>query len=395
MAASRIVELASVIQNSTSSIDAHLAQENLPSPSFDAEQPSAVLDNAKIKDARQAILEATDELHSLMLGPAIYHFGFATSFPAGKHEATFAEIATASGVPEPLVQRLLRHAMTNRIFCEPREGIVAHTAASKFLAENKDAREWSDGLIPGIQIIRVTIALIDSQGYNIAHNTNRTIFGEISQDTARENRYGAAMAWFATRPDLQAQYVVDGFDWASLGAGTVVDVGGSYGTLSVAIGRNFPLLHFIVQDQREVVETARQVLPEEMKNRVKFLGHDFFTEQPIKEAQVYLLRWILHDWSDKYAITIIRALARAMGPRSRIVVCEQVMPTPGSISAYQERAMRGLDLAMLEVHNARERSVEDWATLFASADSRLQLQNVRRPEGSRLSFLEVALSEGR
>ena len=32
--------------------------------------------------------------------------------------------------------------MTYRIFCEPRQGVVAHTAASKLLAENELTREW-------------------------------------------------------------------------------------------------------------------------------------------------------------------------------------------------------------------------------------------------------------
>lgn len=43
---------------------------------------------------------------------------------------------------ESLVKRLLRHAMTYRIFCEPAEGKVAHTAASKALATDDGVREW-------------------------------------------------------------------------------------------------------------------------------------------------------------------------------------------------------------------------------------------------------------
>ena len=73
---------------------------------------------------------------------AIYRLGLATGFPHEKGEATFGEIALYSGVCESHVRRILRHAMTYRIFCEPRKGVVAHTAASKLLAKNPLMHEW-------------------------------------------------------------------------------------------------------------------------------------------------------------------------------------------------------------------------------------------------------------
>lgn len=73
---------------------------------------------------------------------AIYRFGLATSFPKGKDQATFGEIAIESGLHESQVRRILRHAMSYRIFQEPRKGIVAHTAASKMLASNPLMRQW-------------------------------------------------------------------------------------------------------------------------------------------------------------------------------------------------------------------------------------------------------------
>ncbi len=73
---------------------------------------------------------------------AIYRFELATSFPNGKDEATFGEVARKSGLPEPQVRRILRHAMSYHIFQEPRKGVIAHTAASKLLASNHLMRQW-------------------------------------------------------------------------------------------------------------------------------------------------------------------------------------------------------------------------------------------------------------
>lgn len=69
MATSRIAELASLISRNTAEVENHLLADGLPCPTFDADQPPTLVHNPKIAAARQAILEATDELHALMLGP--------------------------------------------------------------------------------------------------------------------------------------------------------------------------------------------------------------------------------------------------------------------------------------------------------------------------------------
>lgn len=69
MATSRIAELSSLIAHNTADVKNHLEADGLPCPTFDVDQPPMLVHNPKIAAARQAILEATDELHALMLGP--------------------------------------------------------------------------------------------------------------------------------------------------------------------------------------------------------------------------------------------------------------------------------------------------------------------------------------
>jgi hypothetical protein len=72
---------------------------------------------------------------------AIYRFGIAKSFPVGA-EASFGQIAEACGLPEHDTRRIIRHAITRRIFREPREGLVVHTGASQLLAEDRSIIDW-------------------------------------------------------------------------------------------------------------------------------------------------------------------------------------------------------------------------------------------------------------
>ena len=70
MASSRIAVLASIISDHTTKLDECLAQHGLPSPSFAPNVPPRAFVNRDIVEHRQRILDATDELHALMLGPA-------------------------------------------------------------------------------------------------------------------------------------------------------------------------------------------------------------------------------------------------------------------------------------------------------------------------------------
>jgi len=48
-----------------------------------------------------------------------------------------------------------------------------------------------------------------------------------------------------------------------------------------------------------------------------------------------------------------------------------------------------MDLAMLEMQNARERELDDWAALFHEADSRFEFLGGEQPAGSRLWILKA------
>ncbi|KAI4185004.1 MAG: hypothetical protein LQ348_004446 [Seirophora lacunosa] len=387
MATSRIAVLAAIIATHTKQVDAHLAAKGLPSPSFDPESPAEALMDSEVTASRQSILDATDELHALMQGPfnswisrqAIVRFGLASSSPPGQDEATFAEMAASSGLPEAHVRRLLRHAMTFRIFQEPRQGTVRHTPASKMLAENPLLRQWT-GMISEELWPAATKAMDaltkwpgseepNHTGFNIAHNTDATIFDEITQHPDREQRYADAMTYGSKRPGLEAHHSLNGYDWASLGDSTIVDVGGSHGSLIVALG------------QKNV--------PSHVRGRVEFRAHDFFQEQPVKDADVYMLRWILHDWSDKYAVRILQALIPALKGGAKVLLLEQVLPVPGERAMYQERAYRSMDFTMWATHNAKERELEDWKELFRRAGAGYEITSVTKPEGSRLSIIEA------
>jgi hypothetical protein len=91
----------------------------------------------------------------------------------------------------------------------------------------------------------------------------------------------------------------------------------------------------------------------ELKDRVKFLAQDFFEEQQVKGADVYILRWIMHNYSHKYASRILQGLIPALKNGASILVNDYCLPADGKeVGMGEERTLRIMDLVMLTLLNA-------------------------------------------
>jgi SAM-dependent methyltransferase len=161
----------------------------------------------------------------------------------------------------------------------------------------------------------------------------------------------------------------------------------------VALARKFPSISFIVQDLEPVIKEGQKNVPPDVKSRVSFVVHDFLTQQPVLGADVYFFRWILHNWSDKYSIKILRNLIPALKPGAKIIVSDGVLPGPGEIAKGVQARMRSFDLVMTSIQNAKERELDDWIELFRKADERFEFQGATCPPGSSHSII-VAVWKG-
>ena len=150
------------------------------------------------------------------------------------------------------------------------------------------------------------------------------------------------MESFTTTVSTKPLYLQNSYPWAALGNGNalVVDVGGSQGHISIALAQAFPNLSFIVQDRPETIAGAESKIPSEVADRVKFMPHDFFTEQPVAGADVYLLRWIFHNWPDTYCIKILQKLIPALKPGAKILINDSLVPEPGTLPLLAEKEAR-------------------------------------------------------
>jgi hypothetical protein len=156
-----------------------------------------------------------------------------------------------------------------------------------------------------------------------------------------------------------------------------------------------PNLEFIVQDRSEVAEgfaSASSSYPSSVSSRVSFHVHDFWMPQSIRGAEVYLFRTIMHDYSDEYAVKILRATVPAMKPGARIIVIDTVVPPRDTVPNSVYRVVLGLDMQMMVCMNSLERTAEEWEALFQKADERLVLRNVNQQPGVAFAVIEVVFT---
>ena len=145
------------------------------------------------------------------------------------------------------------------------------------------------------------------------------------------------------------------------GVNTVADIGGAGGAMLYALLQLHPDLQGIVFDRPQVVASARaEAVKLGFHERVTAVGGDFFESVP--EADLYLLKHILHDWDDESCICILKNCRRGLRPRGRIAVIELLLGEigePGIAPLY--------DVTMMVMSSGRERSLPEFQRLFEAA----------------------------
>jgi hypothetical protein len=138
-------------------------------------------------------------------------------------------------------------------------------------------------------------------------------------------------------------------------------------------------------------------------NRVAFKQYNYFTPQPIHDASIYMFRNTFHNQNDENSIKMLRALIPALENRTdnpMIVINEIVVPERAGGSAVEggkeivtrteENQHRQMDLAMLALFGAKERTAKDWEKLLQTVDTRFEIvKMLYNPRGAGL--IEVRL----
>lgn len=72
-----------------------------------------------------------------------------------------------------------------------------------------------------------------------------------------------------------------------------------------------------------------------------WLVHDFFTPNPVTNARVFFLRFILHDWPDATCIQILKNLRVSAAPDTELIINECLIQYACSTETIVEKIVPG------------------------------------------------------
>ena len=318
-------QLANTISKLATSYAERLTELGQEQPDMENPFPPIITD-AKIQEDKLKILLSCERLMALVLGPMewLMHqnmsfidpacIGTALrmglfDFIADNGEATsLDQLSVVTGASKDLLERILRVCTQRLVFTEVSPKMYKHNAVSRTLMMPPTAALVDFCCDDGFKAAAAMIGTLEQQKFQNADQpgespfskamgTKRGMFDYYSEDDrAKGERFALAMAGTEMIKDLTEEI----YPFEELPAGsTVVDVGGGIGTVSRRIMNKVPHLSFIVQDLASVIQVADDG-SHDSKANIQFMPHDFFEEQPVKDAEVYLFRFILHDHPDRY-----------------------------------------------------------------------------------------------
>ncbi|KAJ3887532.1 S-adenosyl-L-methionine-dependent methyltransferase [Lentinula edodes] len=267
-----------------------------------------------------------------------------------------------------------------------RESQIAAYHLTETLADPKDGPSQDPQRSPFVRSLK------DS-------NFKGTYYDYLSTNEDRRNAMSRGM--IAMNAVIGTLSIIDIFPWSNFS--TLCDVGSGIGAFSMSLLEHYPHIQITLHDRKETIALAEETWKQKYSANIEagqilFTPGDFLEDIPAKGFDLYYvsntprLRNILHNWPDAQSIQILQAVRRAAGRNSHILIHDYVMqplsrgseskvggtqleiaPTPllpsfgsGNIRLYEQ------DMLMLNIYNAKERTIEEVVELGHQANLRLE-----------------------
>ncbi|KAL2256328.1 hypothetical protein VTK26DRAFT_1831 [Humicola hyalothermophila] len=252
---------------------------------------------------------------------------------------TAEKLAEELGVDVSAVQRLMRFVIVNGFFTETAPDTYAHNALSRlyqvdalgcFFLTSMDFNKMCMAM-PDYFKTHAPDELFDLTKSPFCYafgKEGKTYYEAIDEDPEQRHIWNICLQAMAKDMPISGM-----FPWETLKEQVekeperpfVVDIAGGRGQALLKLQEEFPGAFggkLILQDLPSVIDTLK---PEDIPN-IDPMVYDIFTPQPVKNAHVYFMRRLLHDFYNPVCVDILRNTVQAMGPDSRLIICDMLVP---------------------------------------------------------------------
>ncbi|KAF9067896.1 S-adenosyl-L-methionine-dependent methyltransferase [Rhodocollybia butyracea] len=459
MSITPLTELGNIVTSSIQTLEAAYAKSGIPYPSLDEPfKPGPLDDDFALGQTTRVLIAAAYQIIATVRGPmetiqdyapAMYlssSLGVAveSNIPdivkdSGLQGLDTRDIAAKAGIDESKTARILRYLASRHVFREVTPNVFANNRISSVLVKahsleeiKKNPKIKYEGSPAAAFVGHLTDESLKSAAYiskfieenptDIAAPFNMALdptadmwtWYEKPGNDLRLIRFSSAMKGSGDRfpPDSFTKDIY----WKDLKPDSVVvDVGGSVGSVTHLLVKAFPDLKYVVQDLPKVIGQAHEYwkaqYPDEASNpvktsRVTLQPHNFFFPQPIPNASVYMMRFVLHDWPASKCHTILNHLRAAASKTTKLILFEAIMPyacppPDGPFSREMEASAGGagkapwpllsnlglgvggfhtmFDMQMMTMFNGQERTLPEFSELGRKTGWQLQSVHVDGP----------------
>lgn len=270
-----------------------------------------------------------------------------------------AELAKLTETDESSLYRLLRALSSVGVFQKNADKTFSNTPLSEFLRSDHpesfrsaaqmicEPEHWNShgNLLQSVKTGEISFE----------YTFGMPIFPYYAQNPEPAKVFDDAMTSFST---AIAKAVAATYDFSQFK--TIADIGGGHGLVLETVLQSAPNAKGILFDQPQVTDGAR------VSGRIETESGDFFAEIPV-EADVYLMKFIIHDWNDSQSETILKNLAKSAKTGAKLLLIETVVEDEDNAPSMS----KVMDLNMLVMTGGKERTAKEYAELLEKAGFKL------------------------
>lgn len=286
-------------------------------------------------------------------------FGVADLLKDGPKSAD--ELAQAIGAHPRSLYRLLRALAGAGVFAEEADGHFSLTPLSELLRGDAPESLRAFAAMMANEVQFETWAQlpnsIETGRPAFPHKSGMPWFAWLEHNPAEAKVFHEAMTSLSAGA---VAAVVKAYDFS--GINKLVDVGGGHGLLLASVLSRYPNMRGVLYDDPTVIRGAKEALAAHgVAGRCEAVGGDFFRSVPAG-GDAYILKHIIHDWSDEECLTILGHCHTGMTAGGKVLIVEMVIPERNvpAVSKF-------LDLQMLLFLTGRERTETEYRTLLDRA----------------------------
>ena len=278
---------------------------------------------------------------------------------------TISELAIKTRTDPQYLFRIMRALTSNGIFKPRKDGKYSNSPMSKALIDGKGSLRYMimqhlgnfnwgtfNELIHAVRTGNDAVTKVYGKG----------IYDYLSEHPDESELFTRSMSNLS---ELSIEPILNVYDFSK--CGIIADIGGGEGLLLSAILHEYPGLKGILFDRKESITKAESIFIKfGVKEKIKTIPGDFFESAP-DGADVYLLKNILHNWSDEDCVRILNTIKKVLPGKGKILIIEMVINEDNKPSFSKL-----IDIQMMVfMKGGKERTRSEYETILTNAGFRI------------------------